>query len=658
MLIGVLLLAAYLRLNHLGWTEFKLDEANLSRLSLNLVRGVEFPLIGLGSSTGIVNLPLAPWLMAIPFALSPSPIVATGFVAMLNVLAVAGCYALARRLISVNLRNLRPGLAVWAATLLFAVAPWAVIHSRKIWAQDLLPLFVVAWAWTGWLGFVRGRSRALIGHALALGACIQLHYSGLWLIPVTLAWAIVFGRRAGWRALLVAATLFVLMFAPFLLADIANGAPYLTHLLEIARQPATVDDQALRLTWLMITGQEIHSLAGPQQFQNFLNSAPAGETGFTLDGIVGVLALAGALVALVDVLRAARRRSFDDRSAVAFMLVTWLALPVLLQLPHALPIYLHYFIILYPGPFVLVGWLVSWLGSWLAGQRSMVERAVVIVSVLIALLQSAQSIALQQFLASRSTPGGYGVPVEMSIRLADEVTRASRAAHGAEALIYTEGDNRFVHEIPSVMDVLLPPDVPRRFVDLGQTTVVYPRDVAVVVVHSPQGLMLPDTLMKYVAQSQAEAVVAFRSGEADAQVRLWPGQQATTPPCADTSIGQWQNGVTLLTARLSGDWIELCYRVNVDRPGVDYHWFNHIIGPDGQRVAQIDGVGYPAASWRIGDVIMARFGPVQLPGDPSARRYVLRVGMYTYPDIVNVPAVDAVGNPVGDSVQVPLDSPR
>jgi len=269
---------------------------------------------------------------------------------------------------------------------------------------------------------------------------------------------------------------------------------------------------------------------------------------------------------------------------------------------------------------VLVGWLVSWLGSWLAGQRSMVERAVVIVSVLIALLQSAQSIALQQFLASRSTPGGYGVPVEMSIRLADEVTRASRAAHGAEALIYTEGDNRFVHEIPSVMDVLLPPDVPRRFVDLGQTTVVYPRDVAVVVVHSPQGLMLPDTLMKYVAQSQAEAVVAFRSGEADAQVRLWPGQQATTPPCADTSIGQWQNGVTLLTARLSGDWIELCYRVNVDRPGVDYHWFNHIIGPDGQRVAQIDGVGYPAASWRIGDVIMARFGPVQLPGDPSATR--------------------------------------
>jgi hypothetical protein len=204
-------------LNHLGWAEFKLDEANLSRLSLNLVRSVEFPLTGIGSSAGIVNPPLAAWLLAFPYAISPDPTVATGFVAALNVLAVLGCYLLARQWLTSTItpHPLSPSpappinssiiaLAPLVAALLFAVAPWAVAHSRKIWAQNLLPPFVIAWAWSGWLAFVCRRPRAVIGHALTLAACVQLHYSALWLIPVTLLWSIVFIRRIQWKSALAA----------------------------------------------------------------------------------------------------------------------------------------------------------------------------------------------------------------------------------------------------------------------------------------------------------------------------------------------------------------------------------------------------------------------------------------------------------------------
>lgn len=669
-LLAILLLAAYLRLNHLGWTEYKLDEANLSRLSLNLARGIEFPLLGLGSSTGIVNLPLAPWLMAIPYAVSPDPIAATGFVAALNVVAVAGCYGLARGFFRSATGQAAGGAATERpatapsylipaslATLLFAVAPWAVIHSRKIWAQDLLPPFVLLWAWSGWLAFVKGRARALIVHALALAACIHLHYSGLWLIPVSLIWAIVFARRLRPRPALAALAVFLATFAPFVFADLLRGAPNLTRLVEIIRQPALFDVQALRLSWLMIAGQEIHSLAGPQEFQNFLASAPGGETGFALTGAIGALVVAAALLALLDVLRAARRRALDDRSAAAFVLVTWLAAPIIVQTRHVLPVFTHYFIILYPAPFLLVGWLAGQLA-----ERAKTAGAALIAGLLIvAGLQSLQSIALQQFVAGRATPGGYGVPVEMSLRVADEAAAASRASNGAEALVYAEGDDPLVHEGASVLDVLLPPDVPRRFVDLAQATMVFPSEAAVIIWYSPNGMLLPDALAGRTALRRPEAGIPLRAGEAPAQVRDWPGQAAATPPCtAAAPLGRWQNGVALLEARPSGEWrgpggwIELCYRVEAEASQAGIHWFTHLIGPEGRRWAQADGPGYPSGSWRAGDVVVIRFGPYTLPADASPGRYTLRVGMYAYPEIANVPLIDAAGNPAGDAAEIDL----
>src|SRR5512135_2751228 len=133
--ILVLLLAAYLRLNHLDWTEFKLDEAHLSQIAYDMARHGVIPLTGIGSSVGIVNPPLAAWLLAIPYAVSSSPIVATAFIALLNVAAVALCYGLSRRMFAPW--SDRAWLAALITTLLFAVAPWAVIQSRKVWAQDL-----------------------------------------------------------------------------------------------------------------------------------------------------------------------------------------------------------------------------------------------------------------------------------------------------------------------------------------------------------------------------------------------------------------------------------------------------------------------------------------------------------------------------------------
>ncbi|HET7091720.1 MAG TPA: hypothetical protein VFL17_24065 [Anaerolineae bacterium] len=676
-LTGTLLLAAVLRLNHLEWAEFKLDEANLSRLSLNLARGVEIPLVGIGASTGIPNLPLAAWLMAIPYAVSSSPIVATGFVALLNVVAVAGCFALAKKWLSAyGQPESGHAAGIWTAaflaTLLFAVAPWAVIHSRKIWAQNLLPPLALVWAWAGWLAFVRRRPRALIGHWLALAACIHVHYSGLWLLPVTLAWMIVFARRLKWRSALAAVALFAATFAPFVVADALNGAPNLNRLLLVAQGAPVVDGEALRLAWLMVTGQEIHSLAGPQEFTNYLASVPGGETGFALVAGIGVLVVAGAAIALVDVIRATRRRSLDEPAAAAFMMLTWLALPVLLQTSHSLPIFIHYFIVLNPAPYLLMGTVYVRLAESLhdasrASSRggrhvaSVVRWGFIALVVLVASLQALQTIALQQFVAGRATPGGFGTPVGTLAQIAADATAVSQGLNGSEVLIYAEGDDPRTHEAPAVFDVLLPPDVPRRFIDLTRATEVYPRDAAAVVIYSPQGLTVPGEAVRRTPLRRETSVVPLRRGDASARVGEWPGQTDGAWPCGgQRALGHWANGVALLSVDRSGawrgpgGWIELCFRVDREPEQADYHWFTHLIGPGGQRYAQVDAPALPSAFWRPGDTVIARFGPYILPENAPAGLYVMRVGMYTYPNIVNVPRDD--GGQPADYVEVNLDN--
>ncbi len=695
-LIAILLLAAYLRLNHLGWTEFKLDEARLSRLSLDLVRGVEFPLVGIGSSAGIVNLPLASWLLAIPYAISSSPIVATGFVALMNVAAVAGCYGLTRRWLNETVSAFsalalapsagRKGTAEHAsyaataaliATLLFAVAPWVVLHARKLWANNLMAPFVIVWAWTAWLAYVDRRSRALIGHALALAVCIHLHYSALLLLPVSAMWAVAFARRIRWKHAVAAVVLFAATFAPFLVTSAARGGQIASGLLEVTGRPAEVDGQALYLARLIITGQEIHSLAGPQEYQNWLSDisaveALAGSNGPGLNLGLAVPVIVGGVLALIDIIRAAQRRAFDDRSAASLMMLTWLLVPLLLQLRHGLPLFAHYFLFLYPVPFVLIGSLyVRWSVAPAQSDGRVISReqlgrvgrwVLIAFVVTIGILQSIQSLTLQQFVATRATPGAHGVPVEMTLRVVEEIVRASEDMGGAEALVYAEGDNPREHSGPAVLDVLLPPHIPRRFVDLGQAVSVYPRQSAVIVVYSPNGMMLPKPLSDQSTLYRPESIVPFRPGEGSAQVRIWPGQDLASPPCDPGSrVARWQNGVTLLGVGIEGDWrgsggwVELCYRVETGPSSAAYHWFTHVMGPDGLRWAQVDGPGYPAAAWRAGDVVIAWFGQYALPAEAPFGRYRLRVGMYTYPDVINVPRAD-VGDLATDFAEIELGS--
>jgi hypothetical protein len=595
----------------------------------------------------VVNLPLAAWLLAIPYAVSGSPIVATAFLAGLNMLAVAGCYGMARSWFKSWSDHYV--LGALAAALLYAVAPWAIVYSRKLWANDFLPLFVVGWAWTGWLTFVRRKPWWLIAHAILLGACIQLHYSALMLAPVSAVWFIAFIKRISWRAVLVAALVFVLLFAPFLIADAQLGSPNVTRFLALFQQPSTTDTSAVNNAWLLTTGLEVHSLAGPQEFENFRALVPWSDG---ISWLVGLLMITGLIVAVIDVLRALPQRKWDDRSAVALLLATWLLIPIMGQLSHRTPLYVHYFLPILPAPFVVVGYLVTRVT--LTPALSLRGRGSTVLAVLvgiIALAQTAQTITLQQFVASRPTHGAMGIPIGYYERIVHAAKRGLKETGGAEIIVNTRGSNVNADEYPAIFNFLLN-DIPHRFVDVSQARRVYPPASHIQIDYVPYG----STTLAEAGRDLIEEIT-LRASEQPGRVYRSAGY--TGPPCAVMATpGRWQNGVSLLSAQIDplkagqSTYVQLCLKID-QQPSEEYHWTAQLWDKVGQRWAQVDDNGYPTRYWRAGDVITQTL-TLDLPADLPAGDYMLRIGQYTWPEVKPVLSLDVAGNPQSDAVEIPV----
>jgi hypothetical protein len=85
--------------------------------------------------------------------------------------------------------------------------------------------------------------------------------------------------------------------------------------------------------------------------------------------------------------------------------------------------------------------------------------------------------------------------------------------------------------------------------------------------------------------------------------------------------------------------------------GISFHFFTHFLDERGTLRSQHDGSGFPTGSWQAGDLVVSRFA-IPIPSDLPPGRYQVWAGLYTYPDIVNVPILDTGGNPAGDRVSL------
>src|SRR4029077_6354962 len=94
--IAIVVLAAWLRLRHLGIAEFHDDQAIALRIAHDILNG-DTRTVGLASSSGAANPPLYVYIVAVVVRLHDGVLFASASVAVLSVVAIALTYVLVRR---------------------------------------------------------------------------------------------------------------------------------------------------------------------------------------------------------------------------------------------------------------------------------------------------------------------------------------------------------------------------------------------------------------------------------------------------------------------------------------------------------------------------------------------------------------------------------
>lgn len=634
---ALLLLAAVLRLGWPGLTHFQADEARLFTRALAMAQEGELATHGIASSIGFPNSPVSVWLYALPLLFWPHVYSATLFTGFANLLAVAGCWWLVRRYFG--------PLPALAALLLFAVAPWSLIHSRRIWAQNLLPPFAVAWGLGALLAFVERRPAFIVLHLLALALAVQVHFAGLALLPATMFFLALFRRRLHWRYGALGALLGLLSAAPFLAYLLRSPQDSFASLAGRSAGIAGWQPEAWRYLWLLSSGSELHSLAGPEQFRAYLASLPP---------LAPVYLFLGTLMAtgIGWLVRRAWRQRGEPEGELALVLLAWLAAAPLFFLFFPLPVVLHYLLPSYPVPFIAGG-----LGFWLL--LRLLQRAPHARLAAAALLLAALALQLwgygrlHQLAADTATPGGFSTPLRYHLEVVAQA-EAMRQQHGGEILVASDGERPDIDGTAAIYQALLA-GVPHRFVD-GRRSALFPAAPAVILLAAAVGDATPAT-RPYLEMAGDEREIPLRQGEG--AVRLLVVREAPRPAVALREPALFANSARLIGYDPPQRWLEgpqswhLYWHPGDNPDPADYHIFNHLLDAQGDRIAQADAAAFAPWQWRAGDTVVSAF-ELPLPA-AVAQPLTIRVGFYRYPSLENVPVLDMALNPAADWLELPLD---
>lgn len=632
-IILVLLLLLITAVSRMGWpglTEFKADEARLLQLALNMAEFDTFPLRGISSSVGFPNFPMSVWLYALPLFFWKSAISATLFTGFLNTLAVLGCYWLVRRYWGVE--------AALTSALLFAVSPWAIHHSRKIWAQNLLPVFVVGWAITAVLSFVESRSKWIIIHFLCLAIAAQTHLAAFALIPATGLIMLFFWRRINWKHTLLGIFAAGLTLVPFFIYLLTEGKGYVNIEAVSAGNSAIASSwsfDAIYHLWRLTSGWQIHALAG-EAFADYLATVPSLTAVYW---IWGTLFLAGLVVMVEHIWNL--RSSRDKQGEVSVIFLIWLVIPILFFSTPFLPVEIHYLIPLYPVPYIIMGIFVAKLAPrW--------RWALLGLLLITAVLQLYIWGSLLQFVNEKNTPGGYGTPLATQLDMADAVRELYAATGASELLIAGVGDDPLLDAFPATTSVLLR-DLPHRFVDV-RNTAVFPQERSIILL-DPTAAGLSAT---YQAVDDERISIPLKEGAGELLVLALP---ATAVPPPDHTfdpppiLTNWASFAGYDNPDFNSDGTAL-WRIywNVGEAStIDYHLFNHLSNAHGERIAQVDMALFPTSQWQLGDVVISQ-SQLEWPNDAT----IMRSGMYQYPSLEPVLIFDVAGNPHTDAVEIEL----
>lgn len=365
----IVVIAIYLRFGRWDLLEFKGDESTALQLALAFVRQGQLPLAGLMSSVGVSNPPLFIYLLSPAVALNTDLAFITSFIAATGVAAVFVCWHVGRKYY-----NAAAGLA---AAAMFAVSPWAIIYSRKIWAQDLVPLFAALTLWAVHALALGNRRRAIFWVVLLPLCMIQIHFSGFALTAAVLAILFFLRPSVDWRFALGGGLAALVLFAPYIYYQTNN------HWADFRQAAQTIGNPRANPDGRLIDPVSGYPLPNRHYLTHAVSVMSAGEMEDALGlskaeaerpltfetwalrfqqfaCVAGFLYLAGLAVRGARWSKTGPWMAVPDSRQVqaAWILVCWLAIPVLVYSATRLGTQLSYFVLFYPVPFLICG--VAW----------------------------------------------------------------------------------------------------------------------------------------------------------------------------------------------------------------------------------------------------------------------------------------------------------
>ena len=633
----ILLVAGWMRFGRGHIVEYFHDDAMLATLALELADGQRFPLIGILSSTGIPNPPSSVYVMAIPFSLSSDPNVAIQFVMLLNVIGVGLLWLIAHRYFGRTVAII--------ASLAYAVNPWGVLFSRKIWAQDFHTPFILLGILLLLYGFWESSDRhshrnRFLAQAVStpiLLFAFQIHFASWGLAPLILISLWVGRKRLIWKAIMLSIILSALVLTPYAIG--------LQQTLD--QDPSRISDALGRSTpttrasypttpivdsILLSSGTGLETWVAPdQQAQLAQQYSPLTSIAlvFPVTMLIGVFAL------------------WQKHRQLTLFILIWTFLPQLLLIPNWTPIYIHYFIPTIPAMILLVAGGFNYLWKLIVQNRILTG----IIWGLLFLIWGLQVISWHttlDYLETQHVPyPGFTTPIGDLNTLRDQLRQSD------DVLVISQGMSWNLHHEVAVWDTLLWDDVACVRTMVGDGYAVFPSHPFSVVV-APDAP--PDPVLNLY---QTDNPIQFETRQDDKGYVL---HQWDTPPkwnqatLTPIDIATFDNGVQLTGYALQDNKVYLEWRLPAQHKGANYQYTAQLFDEDDNRIAQLDKTFWHGRHWCENDRLIT-WG--QLEDDSTATW--LKVGMYVLGtgkergQFFNANILDELGNPIGQSVDIQLD---
>jgi hypothetical protein len=635
-LVVILFIAAFMRFGRPGIVEYFHDDGMLATLAQEMADGRAFHLTGIISSTGIPNPPTSVYALLPFFWISRDPVFAIYGIMALNVIGVGLLWAIAHRYFG--------RVAAIMAGITYAVNPWAVLYSRKLWAQDYHTPFFLFGLLLALYGFMEGegppalRSRRFWAQVLSLPILLfamQIHFAAWALFPLYLMLLWMGRKHIAWKSLGLSVVLSVIVVTP-----------YSIGLAQTLQQDPTRISDAIGRTQEQ-KEQQVPPLSYPLAFVNNYNIAkvvlPDTVAPAPID--FGVAYSFSIRIGLVTVSAIAVYALFKKRHNLLIWLLWWTFGPALLLTSNLTTFYPHYLIASIPACFLLISYGYAVFFGWL--RKSPNNHFILVM----AWLQLSFSLLYYMinwqttltYLDTHHIPyPGFTTPLHYLTDIRDTLKDET------DVVVLSDGMAWDLNHEVSVWDTLLYDKTCVRTLRGDGYAVLPDHPFAVLVASNAQA----GRVMDFYSVGTPE-IFPERPGGGDYKIYRW--SDAPTWSYADIESippAKFANGVELIGYDAGEPMVTLAWHLPQGQRGENVQYTVQFFDAEGNRVGQGDKVFWQSQHWCAGDTLLTW---VDVPHETTAT--IMRVGFYKLlrnGGYSPVAALDANGQPMGDMAEFAL----